>query len=164
MKKVLLSVLLLVSVSLLFAQNPIRDHTDLKNWLPDQLMGLQAEGDGYSSQQQQGESYFIAAKKYKDSGSEVSVVIIDYRSKSKSMTDHLAQWKEGKSVETDLISASATLLGNVKAKEVFEKNKNSSQLYLYHKDRYLITLSTTQDNMQLLRNVAANLQLSTLPE
>ena len=164
MKKVLLSGLLLVSVSLLFAQNPIREHADLKNWLPERLMDLQAESDSYSSEQQQGAPYFIAAKRYKNISSEVSVVIIDYRSKSKSITDHLAQWEEGKIVETDLLSTSTTLLGNVKAKEIFEKNKKSSQLYLYHKDRYLITLSTPQDNIQLLRNVAANLQLSTLPE
>ncbi len=164
MKKVLLSILFAVFVSITFAQKPIQTHLDLKTWLPDQVMDLKAEADSYSSEQQQGQTYFIAAKMYKNSSTQVSVVVVDYRAKSKIVTDHLTEWEEGKTTESDVTKTIDILVGNTKAKEVVEKKKNSSQLYLYHADRYLITLSAPQDNGQLLKNMAANLQLSTLPE
>jgi hypothetical protein len=164
MKNASLFFLLLFCVTIAQAQQEFQTHEDLKTWLPAELSGYIQEADNHSSEQQvQGSAYFIAAKQYKKATSVISVVIIDYRKSATAITTVTSAWEEGKAVDNDVIRSRNTTIDNNKAKEVFDKKSGASQLYVYYKDRYLITLSAKGDNLNLLKQVATNLPFGRLP-
>jgi hypothetical protein len=146
------------------AQQEFQTHEDLKAWLPEELSGYIQDADNHSSEQQmQGSTYFIAAKQYKKASDVISLVIVDYRKSATVITATTSVWEEGRTVDNDIIQSRDTNIANNKAKEVYDKKNGASQLYLYYKDRYLITLSTKGDNVNLLKQVATNLPFSRLP-
>ncbi|MCZ8215177.1 MAG: hypothetical protein O9262_03010 [Cyclobacteriaceae bacterium] len=164
MKNASLFFLLLFCVTIAQAQQEFQTHEDLKAWLPAELSGYIQDADNHSSEQQvQGSAYFIAAKQYKKATSVISVVIIDYRKSATAITAVTSVWEDGKAVENDVIQSRNITIDNHKVKEVYDKKNGSSQLYVYYKDRYLITLSAKGDNVNLLKQAATNLPFSRLP-
>jgi hypothetical protein len=164
MKNATLFFLLLFGVTNLQAQQEFQTHEDLKAWLPDELSGYVQEADNHSSEQQlQGSTYFIAAKQYKKASTIINVVVIDYRKSATAITTITSVWEEGNAVENEIIQSRNTTIDNNKAKEVYDKKNGASQLYVYYKDRYLITLSAKGENGNLLKQVVTNLPLSRLP-
>jgi hypothetical protein len=164
MKNASLLVILLFSVAVVQAQQEFQTHEDLKAWLPAELSGFIQDADNHSSEQQmKGSSYFIAAKQYKNESAVISVVVVDYRKGVSEITAVTSVWEEDKTLDSDIIQSRNINIANNKAKEVYDKKNGASQLYVYYKDRYLITLSTKGDNLNLLKQAATNLPFSRLP-
>jgi uncharacterized membrane protein len=164
MKRVSIFIFFLFSVITLSAQQELKTPEDLKAWLPAEIAGYSEDADNHSSEQQlQGSVYFIAAKQYKKAQESISIVIIDYRKSATAITSVTSVWEEGKEVNNDLIQSKNTTVANNKAKEVYDKKNNTSQLYVYHADRYLITVSMKGSNFGLLKEMITNLPFSRLP-
>lgn len=164
MKRTSIFIFLFFTVTILSAQQEFNTPEDLKAWLPDEIAGYTQDTDNHSSEQQlQGKVYFIAAKQYKKAQESISVVIIDYRTSSQAITSVTSAWEDGKEINNDLIQSKNITIGNNKAKEVYDKKNNSSQLYVYYGERYLITISTKSENIGLLKQVITNLPFSRLP-
>lgn len=156
--------LLFFTVNILSAQSAFKTPEELIAWLPQEVAGFAEDSDNYSSEQQlQGKAYFIAAKQYKKASEAISVVIIDYRATVQVITAVTSVWEDGKEVNNELIQSKNSTIGTNKVKEVYDKKNNSSQLYVYHQDRYLVTISMKGDNLTLLKQVITNLPFSRLP-
>ncbi|GCC52527.1 hypothetical protein SanaruYs_27640 [Chryseotalea sanaruensis] len=164
MKSAAVFILLFFTVTALSAQQEFKSPEDLKAWLPAEIAGYAEDADNHASEQQlQGKLYFIAAKQYKKSQEAISIVIIDYRTSVQVITSVTSAWEDGKEVNNELIQSKNITIGNNKAKEIYDKKNNSSQLYVYHNDQYLITVSMKGDYMDLLKQVITNLPFSRLP-
>ena len=164
MKSSALFLLLFFTVTILSAQSAFNAPEDLIAWLPQEVAGFTEDADNHSSEQQlQGKPYFIAAKQYKKASEAISVVIIDYRASVQIITAVTSVWEDGKEVNNELIQSKNTTIGSNKVKEVYDKKNNSSQLYVYHQDRYLVTISMKGDNLNLLKQVITNLPFNRLP-
>jgi hypothetical protein len=164
MKSIGLFTLFFFTVIVLSAQQKINTPEDLKAWLPKEVAGYTEDVDNHSSEQQlQGKSYFIAAKQYKNAQEAISVVVIDYRTSVQVITAVTSVWEDGKEVNNEFLQSKNLTIGGNKVKEIYDKKNNSSQLYVYHKDQYLITISIKGDNIDLLKQVITNLPLSRLP-
>lgn len=151
-------------VTNLWAQQQFNSPENLKAWLPSEVVGYVEDPDNHSSEQQlQGNIYFIAAKQYKKAQESISVVIIDYRQSSTAITSVTSDWEEGEEIDNDFIQSKNIAVANDKAKVIYDKKNNSSQLYLYHTNQYLITLTMKGSNTTLLQEVATILPLSRLP-
>lgn len=164
MKNIVVVSLLIFTFNSLMAQQELATPEDLKAWLPGELAGYVQDSDNHASEQQvQGSSYFIAAKQYKKADKSISVVIIDYRKNATEITSVTSAWEDGKEIDNGIIQSRNTSIANCKAKEVYDKKSNTSQVYLYRADRYQITLSTNGENLGLLKEMITNLPLGRLP-
>lgn len=164
MKSTGIFLLLFFTVTILSAQSEFKTPDELIAWLPQEVVGFTEDADNHSSEQQlQGKSYFIAAKQYKKASEAISVVIIDYRASVQIITAVTSVWEEGKVVDNELIQSKNTTIGANKVREIYDKKSDSSQLYVYHQDRYLVTVSMKGDNLSLLKQVITNLPFSRLP-
>jgi hypothetical protein len=158
---IVLSITLLNSAK---AQLKIDSPADLSNWLPATVAGYVAAEDVYSAElSQDGAPYFITAKRYTAGAKTVSIVVFDYRKVSERITKATSSWVLGKKYEDDAQLTSNSMVAGCKTTELHDKAKNTTQLYLYCADRYLITVSATAENLDFLRQVAETLSPSTLP-
>jgi hypothetical protein len=165
MRNLLVPILSIVVSMSAMAQQALRTPEDLKNWLPSEIPGYVADKDAYAAEQNQlGNTYFIAAKKFTKDQAVVSIVAFDYRKKSEQIEKSVALWALDKKMEDDKVYSINSMVAGCKAQETFDKIKNTAQLYLYHEDRYLITLTSTAENLEFLKTVAANLPLTSLPK
>jgi hypothetical protein len=148
-----------------YPQVSLKSPQDLKNWLPAEIAGYEAGKEDYSDElSQDGNSYFISAKKYTKGQSVISIVAFDYRKKSENITKATTLWEANKKMEDDKLYSINSMVAGCKAQETLDKAKNTAQLYLYYADRYLITLAATGENLDFLKTVAGSLPLTSLPE
>jgi hypothetical protein len=158
---IVLSITLLSSTK---AQLKIDSPADLSNWLPATVAGYTAAKDVYTAElSQDGAVYFITAKKYTAGAKTVSIVVFDYRGVSERIVKATSSCVLDKKYEDDAQFNSNSMVAGFKTVELYEKNKKTTQLYLYFADRYLITLSATAQNLDFLKQVAETLSPSTLP-
>lgn len=163
MKSHVFHCLLLFCFSFTQAQSKIESTEELKNWLPSTLEGYTAETDSYAAElQQDGLPYFMAAKKYVKGNATLSVVIFDYRKVSERIRSITSDWDPNKRTDDDTIYSSNTMIDGCKAQELVDKTKKTALLYLYHADRYLLTISSSSENIDFLKTVAHNLPLTNL--
>ncbi len=146
------------------AQLKIDSPGDLSKWLPSTIVGYTAAQDVYTAELNEEEApYFITAKKYTAGAKTVSIVVFDYRGVSNRITKATTSWVLDKKYEDEAQLTSNSLVAGCKTTELYDKNKKTTQLYLYFADRYLITLSATAENLDFLKQVAETLSPSTLP-
>lgn len=146
------------------AQLKIDSPADLSNWLPATVSGYTAAEDVYSAElSQDGASYFITAKKYIAGDKNLSIVAFDYRGVSNRIVNATTSWVLDKKYEDEAQLTSNSMVAGCKAIGLYDKNKKTTQLYLYLANRYLITLSATAENLDFLKQVAQALSPSTLP-
>jgi len=163
--KNLFIVLLVITASVSAkAQVKIDSPSDLGNWLPTNLSGYDVDKNVYSAElSQDGAPYFITAKKYVSGEKVLSIVVFDYRKVSDRITKATTSWSLDKKHEDSNQRVSNRVIAGCKASESFDKAKNTSQVYLYCADRYLITLSATAENTDFLVQVAEKLSPTDLP-
>lgn len=165
MKKLFFLLLLLEYAHASQAQIKIDSPEALKNWLPTSLLGFAAEPESYSAELiQDNAPYFVAAKKYTKGSAVVNIVVFDYRKSSERIRSVTDFWSMGKEIDDALISSANAMVAGCKSQELVDKSKKSAQLYLYHADRYLITISSATEDVAFLKSVAENLRPTNLPE
>lgn len=163
MRKIALLVLL-VATQELVAQTKIDSPIDLQNWLPASLLGFTADPDSYHAELTQDNApYFVAAKKYTNGSVTMSIVVFDYRKSVERLQRTTDSWVQDKVSESEGIYSANAMIAGCKAQEFVDKNKKTSQLYLYHHNRYLITLSSTTEDVSLLKTAVETLQPTKLP-
>lgn len=164
MRSLLTLLLLLSTIAHIQAQSGGSSTEKLKKWLPDNITGYVTDAETYAAELKRGdEPYYICAKKYNKGESSISIVVLDYINHTQSIQAKLASWVEGKKEENSAGSTFHTIIAGVKADEITDKTKNSTQLTLYYGNRYQITLSATTESSAFLKGVAENLQFSKLP-
>lgn len=163
--KILSLALLVVATQGVFAQAKIDSPEALKNWLPASVLGFEADPDSYSAELlQQNTPYFIAAKKYTKGSSIMSIVVFDYRTSSDRVKMALDAWEADKKNEDAGLYSANVMVAGCKAQEFVDKEKKSAQLYIYHQNRYLITLSSGTEDISFLKSVAENLKPTSLSQ
>lgn len=163
MRKIAL-VLLLIAAQQVSAQAKIDTPVDLQNWLPANLFGFMADPDSYHAELMQDNApYFVAAKKYTKGSVTMSIVVFDYRKSVERLQRTADSWEQDKVIENEAIYSANAMVAGCKAQEFVDKNKKTSQLYVYHGNRYLITLSSTTEDVSFLKTVAEALQPTKLP-
>jgi hypothetical protein len=147
------------------AQLKIESHTDLRDWLPATLLGYNADENVYSAElKQDGEPYFMTAKKYQNGGKVLSIVAFDYRKTSERITKATASWSADRKYEDAKQRIADTMVAGCKANESYDKINNAAQMYIYKGDRYLITLSATAESTDFLAEVVQKLSPANLPK
>lgn len=163
MKK-LTFLLLFVATQGVFAQAAITSPEELKNWLPSILVGFTADADSYAAElTQDNVPYFLVAKKYTKGSAVVSVVVFDYRKVSERIQSATNTWAADKKIEEETLYSAHTMVAGCKAQEFVDKKSKTTQLYLYHANRYLITISSGTEDLSFLKTMAENLQPAKLP-
>ncbi|MCZ8355301.1 MAG: hypothetical protein O9340_11235 [Cyclobacteriaceae bacterium] len=161
-----LSIFLLSLLSFnLSAQKAAEDKSvALKNWIPDELVGLKADNRSFSKEvnNDQGQ-YLIAVKQFTDGEKAISLVVFDYGNNAAKVEGPTKSWKEATIVEDDKQFFAHALHQNNKAFEQFNKVDNQAQLLIYIANRYLLTVNTNQ-GLETARNVVAQLKLNQLPK
>lgn len=158
MKNLILSFFLVIS-HLAVAQVTITSPEDLKNWLPSTFQGFAADQDSYGAELSQDNApYFLAAKKYTKGSSVVSIVVFDYRKASERLEAVTKTWTQDKKTDEETLYSAHSMVAGCKAQEFFDKKSKTAQVYLYHANRYLITISSSTEDLSLLKTVAENLQ------
>lgn len=164
MRKIVL-LFLFVAAHEVLAQTKIDSSVDLQNWLPTNLLGFVAEADSYNAELMQDNApYFVAAKKYAKGNVTMSIVVFDYRKPSERLLQTTNAWVKDKVSNDEGIYSANVMIAECKAQEFIDKNKKTSQLYLYHHNRYLITISSTTEDAAFLKTVAENLQPTRLSQ
>lgn len=157
--KNLLLFFFLVAAHGVVAQATISSPEDLKNWLPSTFLGFSADPDSYGAELTQDNApYFLAAKKYTKGSSVVSIVVFDYRKPSERLEAVTKTWTPDKKTDEETLYSAHSMVAGCKAQEFFDKKSKTAQLYLYHANRYLITISSGTEDLSLLKTVAENLQ------
>lgn len=163
--KIITLLLVFVAAQGVLAQTKIESSVDLQNWLPASLLGFTAGSDSYNAELSQDNApYFIAAKKYSKGNSIMSIVVFDYRKSSERLQKTTDAWVKDKVSEDDGIYSASVTIAGCKAQEFVDKSKKTSQLYLYHNNRYLITISSASEDVSFLKTVAENLQPTRLSQ
>ena len=156
--------LFLVASHWAVAQTTITSPDDLKNWLPATFLGFSADPDSYAAElTQDNRPYFLAAKKYTKESSVVSIVVFDYRKVSERIQNASNAWTLDKKIDEETIHSAHSMVAGCKAQEFFDKKSKTAQVYLYHANRYLITISSSTEDVSLLKTVAESLQPTKLP-
>lgn len=165
MKTITISLALYLVTQYAVAQLKIDSSEDLKNWLPETILEFKAETESYSAElAQDNTAYRVAAKKYAKGDLILSIVIFDYKEPSEKIKKATDAWEQNKRIDDPAIYSASSMIAGCKAQELIDKNKKTSQLYLYFADRYLITLSLTIEDSSLLKTVAENLHPMNLPQ
>lgn len=163
MKRLVLLSMLLSYFVVASAQSKIESPEDLKNWLPSAINGYTAGADSYAAElQQDGSPYFMVAKKYTKGGNTISIVVLDYRKSSTRISNITSNWNPDKQSDDAALYSANTLIAGCKAQELVDKTKKTSQIYLYHADRYLVTISSPSEDITFLKTLATGLALSNL--
>lgn len=163
--KIFACLLVFVATQGVLAQTKIDSPVDLQNWLPASLLGFTAGADSYNAELSENNApYFMAAKKYTKGNSNISIVVFDYRKSSERLQKTTDAWVKDKVGEDEGIYSASAMIAGCKAQEFVDKGKKTSQLYLYHNNRYLITLSSPTEDVSFLKSVAENLQPTRLSQ
>ncbi|UII34389.1 hypothetical protein LVD17_11270 [Fulvivirga ulvae] len=165
MKKTLLNLIILLSGTVLYAQDKAVHYKELQKHLPESLAGFTAEGDPDGNMFEMNEmSYSSAMREYSKGDSFLTITIMDYRGAASIYQGTTMAWTGNMAYEDEEQKAHSVTINGMNGWFSYNKADKESTLILGINGRYLITINITDnEDEDLAEEISRALNLKSLP-
>lgn len=166
MKKVILfSTLMLISdIQLLQAQDGVLSPTKILKLVPDQIKGFQQLDDPKAMKMKVGTiTYTLCEKHFNDGKRSIKILLFDFNEAAIMYKQATQKWSNQPFIESDTIVERSMMIKNCTGWESFYKQYKTSQLFLGICDRFFLTVSGENVELDELKKILDQFPLDEFP-
>jgi hypothetical protein len=166
-KKNLLSIVILLScVSSLYAQSDkVLSSDKILRLVPNRIKGFQQLVDPKAMEMKLGTiAYTLCDKKFEDGKRSVKILLFDFKEASIMYNQATREWKDQSVIESDSIIQRSVIMTNCSGWESFNRQSKTAQIFLGICDRFFLTITGENVELEELRKVLGEFKLSEFPK
>ncbi|MCI0751151.1 MAG: hypothetical protein L0Y35_04880 [Flammeovirgaceae bacterium] len=165
MKYFIIITLLLARAWLVAAQDrPVLSPEKVIKLVPEKVKGFYQEGDTKSRMMKLGDiSYSLAERSFGRSKKKIKILLFDYNNAEIMYKQATRKWKDLPKMESDSVIERSITMTNCEGWESYNKTRNTSQIFLGVCDRFFLTITGDNVDLETLRGVAALFDMTQFP-
>lgn len=163
MKQILL--LLLLSMPAALQAQMLLTPDEIEDLVPDNVKGFKQGAEAVSKLVKLGEiRYSLCEKRFLRGAQNVKVLLFDYKEAPIMYTQAMRKWNQPTPIVTDSLVQSPVAMENCSGWESFNKNSNTSQIFLGICDRFFLSLSGENVDLPALQGILKQFAFEKFPK